>query len=136
MRVRKPERPKGRAPASQPGSASRAYRKFPTGSQGRRALRSTPQRVDERRFQVLELLRRALGGTPEEALDEDPVERADDQSGFQLRANGRPERALLAPVVDDVGEQVAVHALKLVQVRDQVVRMLFLPQHEAQEELD
>src|SRR5207245_2715801 len=47
-----------------------------------------------------------------------------------------PEDPLLAAAVEDVGEEVAIHAVQLVHVPDEVVGMLFVAQEQAHDELD
>src|SRR4029077_20552825 len=92
----------------------------------------------ESRLQVLQqhfrtLVRVAAGA--HEALHEDAVESAHDEPGLEAGDDGRAEDALLAAAVEDVGEEIAVHALELVHVPDEIVRMLLLAQDQAQEEL-
>src|SRR5690242_16965511 len=125
-----------RTSPSQPARVriSAGYRKFPSGCQGRCDVHSTAQRVDERRFEVLELLRRPIRrGAAEEALHEDAVQRADDEPGVELGPDRGPDRALLTAALHDVGQQVAVHPLELAEMGDEVVRMLLLAQHEPEE---
>src|SRR5262249_4589996 len=87
-----------RTSPSQPARVriSAGYRKFPSACQGRCGVHSTPQRVDERRLEVLEQLRRSIGGhATEEALHEEPVQRADDEAGVELGTDRRADAALL-----------------------------------------
>src|SRR5262249_39816448 len=134
-------RGRGRPPANQPGRAWRGLSKIPkrmSSLETRRGPRhSTPQCVDEGAVEVLEQRAGVVRRLPaEEALDEQPVQRGDDERRVLTGAHVFPEDPLLPSAVDDVGEQASVDALELVHVADDVVGMLLLAQDQADDELD